>query len=114
LAARRDATTESLQTASTCLDTDKDKESESEDTDGHSETQELETLPVKKKKKVYRQAFKQEWLKKFSWLKLLENGDKLCVTCNKTLEGGLSHLLRHAKKNRHKKEIAENCESSKY
>ncbi|XP_018570645.1 uncharacterized protein LOC108910509 [Anoplophora glabripennis] len=73
------------------------------DTDSLSESQELETLRVKKKKKVYSQRFKEEWLKQFNWLKLLQNGEKLCITCNQTLEGGISHLLRHAKNIRHKK-----------
>ncbi|KAJ8914868.1 hypothetical protein NQ315_014881 [Exocentrus adspersus] len=54
-----------------------------------------------KKKKKYSRKFRDVWLSQYSWLKLLESGQKICIFCNKPIEGGKSHLDRHEKNTRH-------------
>lgn len=52
---------------------------------------------LKKKKKVYKQKFKEEWRKTFGkWLVQSANGKPRCSAYNKELEGSSTHIKRHA------------------
>nr|CAI5869733.1 unnamed protein product [Callosobruchus analis] len=73
------------------------KHTDDSDSDDNSDNKAAE----KKKRKIYTQKFRDVWLKEFPWLKLLERGDKICVICNKSIQGGKSHLERHEKNLRH-------------
>ncbi|KYM96986.1 hypothetical protein ALC62_12364, partial [Cyphomyrmex costatus] len=50
--------------------------------------------------------FKAEWLKEFKWLKNLKpeckRGLAYCILCNKSLQGGYAHLIRHKNNEVHK------------
>lgn len=60
--------------------------------------------PKSKKKKVYAQKFKKEWMDLYPWLE--KKSDKsFCKACEKSIMGGIKHLKRHSETEAHKKNI---------
>ncbi|XP_043277820.1 zinc finger MYM-type protein 1-like [Venturia canescens] len=56
--------------------------------------------------KVYKQKFKEEWRQSFGkWLICTEDKKPRCTACNKNLEGGYSHIKRHAETQFHIREL---------
>lgn len=82
-----------------------DTESESDELDYNSENEEKQ--PPKKKKRSYKQKFKDSWIEQLGgegdWLTHTKYQEPFCKVCQKLLKGGITHIKRHCSTVMHKK-----------